>query len=449
MKPRQRRRLIAAGLFCLIAALAAPQVNVLLSFPDQLRVFPGQSFHFDVGPLFSVATIPWDEKGPGTEPSGSDDSSAANDAPITPQATDEYGVELRLLGLLPVQRAKVSVVPQIEVVPSGQAVGILLSQQGLIVVRTVPVSTRFGAEVSPARDAGILPGDILISAGGTPIHHPLDLQGLAEYYGRRNRPLSITLLRKGIEVQTQVIPAPRDVTGPSEAEYALGLQLKDPAAGVGTLTFWDPVGGAYGALGHMVTEGGEALALGAGRIVPAVIHGIQPGMRGRPGEKIGLFGSGASLGVIEKNTAFGIFGHLDQAAMGLLVSADRKAVPVALAHEVRTGKAEILTVVEGDEVRSFEVEIIEVERQSRPTGKGLVIEVTDPELIARTNGIVQGMSGSPILQDGKLVGAITHVFINNPRRGFGVLAEWMVYEAGLTEWRDVQRSQATITDLAG
>src|SRR5690606_32289232 len=144
------------------------------------------------------------------------------------------------------------------------------------------------------------------------------------------------------------IPAHRDVTAPNEAEYALGLQLKNPAAGVGTLTFWDPVGGAYGALGHMVTEGGEALARGAGHNVPAVIHGIQPGRRGRPGEKIGLFGNSSSLGAIEKNTAFGIFGHLDQAAMGLLVDADRKAVPVALAHEVRTGKAEILTVVEGD-----------------------------------------------------------------------------------------------------
>src|SRR5690606_6275369 len=164
-------------------------------------------------------------------------------------------------------------------------------------------------------------------------------------------------------------------------------------------------------------------------------HGIQPGMRGRPGEKIGLFGSGAALGVIEKNTEFGIFGHLDQGAMSLLVDPDRKPVPVALAHEVQRGKAEILTVVEGDRVRSFEVEIVEVERQSRPTGKGLVIEVTDPELIARTNGIVQGMSGSPILQDGKLVGAVTHVFINNPRRCFGVLAEWMVSEAGVGEWR--------------
>lgn len=211
----------------------------------------------------------------------------------------------------------------------------------------------------------------------------------------------------------------------------LGLYLKDPAAGVGTLTFWEPVRKVYGALGHMIAGDIGAVLESEGRIVPAHIHGIQPGERGRPGEKLGIFEAGPALGTIEKNTGFGIFGTLLRAP-----GPSQPLVPVALAHEVRQGDAQMLTVVEGGKVEAFDVRVVSVQRQAKPGGKGLVIEVTDPRLIERTNGIVQGMSGSPILQGGKLIGAVTHVFINNPLRGYGVLAEWMVYEAGLGTGRE-------------
>src|SRR5690606_4280138 len=157
----------------------------------------------------------------------------------------EYGLELRLLGVLPIERAHVSVVPPVEVIPSGQAIGILLSHRGVVVVRTVPVTTSSGDRVTPARDAGIPPGDILISAGGHSVHHPLDLQSIADYYGRRNQTLDLTLLRDGKEVKTRIRPVPRERTGNADSGYVLGLYLKDPAAGVGTLTFWEPTEGAY------------------------------------------------------------------------------------------------------------------------------------------------------------------------------------------------------------
>src|SRR5690606_13611689 len=147
----------------------------------------------------------------------------------------------------------------------------------------------------------------------------------------------------------------------------------------------------YGALGHQISDDGEALPLTDGKIVPALIHGIQPGAKGRPGEKMGIFEQGPAMGSIEKNTPFGIFGRLvrePEAAM--------KPIPVALNQEVKVGDAEILTVLDGSGVESFRVEVTAVYAQAKPSGKGLVIKVTDPRLLARTSGIVQGMSGSPI-----------------------------------------------------
>ena len=379
------------------AAALAPQVGVVLAFPEEVRVLPGGEVELDFGPLFSLVPVP------------------------------DSQVELRLFGWVPLQRAEVRVVDRVEVIPGGQAIGILLSARGVVVVRTVDVTTVTGERISPAARAGIRPGDVLLRVHETEIEHPLELEAMANAYGRRGEAMPVVVYRDGREIRLEIEPVPVfDPTGRGEPRYALGLYLRDPAAGVGTLTFWHPATGAYGALGHVITADQHSIPLSEGRIVPAHIHGVHPGMRGRPGEKLGIFQSGSSLGTIEKNTMFGIFGRLTRPP-----TPAHPPVPVALAHEVREGDAEILTVLQGERVERFGIRITAVNRHSVHNGRGLVIEVTDPRLLERTNGIVQGMSGSPILQDGKLVGAVTHVFINNPHRGFGVLAEWMVYEAGI------------------
>lgn len=205
----------------------------------------------------------------------------------------------------------------------------------------------------------------------------------------------------------------------------LGLYVEDPAAGVGTLTFYDRTSGTFAALGHRITElgGQRRVWLEGGKIVAARISGIEQGQRGSPGEKIGTFsGPDDIIGTIASNTRFGLFGKLETDLP------EGEEVPVALAHQVHTGPARILTVVQGSTVQEFSVEIVRVYRQLRPHDKGLVIKVTDPQLLSLTGGIVQGMSGSPIIQDGRLVGAVTHVFVNDPTRGYGVLAEWMLEE---------------------
>jgi stage IV sporulation protein B len=179
----------------------------------------------------------------------------------------------------------------------------------------------------------------------------------------------------------------------------------------------------------MITDDNrDPIVITDGCIVPAYIHGIQPGAKGRPGEKLGLFEEGGvKLGTIDSNTPLGIYGTLAVPPVG----ASTQTVPVALAHQIQPGPAQILTVLDGQNVEKFNIEILAVNHQSRPNSKGLVIKVTDPRLIKRTNGIVQGMSGSPILQNNRLVGSVTHVYVNDPLRGYGLLAEWMVYEAGI------------------
>jgi len=167
-----------------------------------------------------------------------------------------------------------------------------------------------------------------------------------------------------------------------------------------------------------------------GRIVKADIQGIKPGKKGEPGEKIGIFNGDELRGNIEINSHFGIFGRLNKPLDNPYY---KNGIPIALSNQIKEGPAEIITVISGDKLEKFDIRILRVLPQHQPTGKGLVIQITDPRLLKATGGIIQGMSGSPIIQEGKLVGAVTHVFVNDPTKGYGCLAEWMLLEAGIVQ----------------
>lgn len=404
------------------AGFISASTPVILQFPGELRLLPGQEYALHTGPLFTV-----------TESSAGQAARVLRDIDGRPAlrgtSLGTHNLTLRIFGVIPVRAASVEVVPQVEVVPGGQAVGVLLSSSGLLVVRTIPVIGSDGKEHLPARDAGIRPGDVLLKVGDQQLQFARQVEEVAAVFGARGLKVPVEIRRAGKVMQLEIEPVLGEDPAGRGTRYLLGLYLKDPAAGVGTLTFWDPASRRYGALGHMITDDNrERVIITDGSIVPAYIHGIQPGAKGRPGEKMGLFQEGeAQLGNIDNNTPFGIYGTLAAVPVG----SQEQPVAVALAHDVKPGPAEILTVLDGQQVERFDIEILAVNRQAHPNGKGLVIKVTDPRLIRRTNGIVQGMSGSPILQDNRLVGAVTHVYVNDPLRGYGLLAEWMVYEAGI------------------
>ena len=334
-------------------------------------------------------------------------------------------LSMRLLDLLPESAsAREQPLPK-ELYPGGQAVGILLRTDGILVVGQSSITSN-GQTVNPAKDAGIQAGDVITSVNGKTITHDDQLALLVDELGRSNQPVILQLTRRSRTLSREITP----VYCQDTHTYRIGLLIRDNAGGVGTMTFIDPQTMAYGALGHMISnnETQSKLNILNGKLVTADIQGIKKGLQGYPGEKIGRFVSNVSLGSIDKNTTAGIFGILHDKNL-LAKSCYPKPLPVAPAEDIVCGPAQIFTAIKGNKVESFTVEIEKV-IPSRKDGKGLVIRVTDPILLEKTGGIVQGMSGSPIIQNGKIIGAVTHVFINDPTRGYGIFIENMLEAAG-------------------
>lgn len=336
-------------------------------------------------------------------------------------------LDLRLFGIVPLKRVTLDVVPPVQLVAGGHSIGVLLQAKGVLVVGYANVATPDRDQPSPARQAGIQPGDVILRIENIAVQNDTQVSSLIDQLARKKEMLRFQVKRKGKLKDYLIKPEFCRET----RRYRIGLYIRDGAAGVGTLTFFEPVSKKYGALGHVITnsETNESLDLRDGKIVGALVQGIRKGERGRIGEKIGLFlGGRKTTGSIEKNSRCGIFGRLDR---GLSNPRLPGTVPAAMGRQVREGEAEILTVLNGEKIESFRVEIQSVFPQPRPDGKSFIIKITDPDLLRRAGGIVQGMSGSPVIQNGKLVGAVTHVFVNDPTRGYGVLAEIMLEEAGL------------------
>lgn len=291
--------------------------------------------------------------------------------------------------------------------PVGRTVGIRLESDGLIVVG-------FDENESAARDAGLKMGDTIKRVNGQDVDSCDRFKTIVSEAG--GEPLAMEVQREGRTMEIDVQPEQDGET------YRLGLLLRDGMAGIGTVTFYDPDTGLYGALGHGVNElqSMVLLPLAQGEILPSRVVEVQKGEGGSPGILKGAFDMEDRLGEVEANTAHGIFGEAEEP----LSAAD--AIPVAAPGDARTGKASILSNVEGDQVEEFAVEINRLFPTGQDTGRNLLLTITDPRLLQATGGIVQGMSGSPIIQDGKLIGAVTHVLVDNPTQGYGIFIENML-----------------------
>lgn len=357
-------------------------------------------------------------------------SSAFGSAPVSLKALTcgQATVELKLFGRFPIKRVSVEVVPRIWLVPGGHSIGVLLRADGVIVTKLVSVTDNQGKTWTPAKDAGLLPGDVILKADELSIRSEEGLARALDRAGSEDR-LVVLEIRRGT---TQFKRPVRPVLCGQTRRYRIGAYVRDGAAGVGTLTFYDRETSRYAALGHIITDGetGTPVAIYDGKVVRAQVTGIEEGRRGHPGEKMGVFlEDNDVIGTIDRNTEFGISGTLYTDLSNPFYDGP---IAMGLISEVQEGPAQILTVVDGHKVERFDVLIQRVNRQSRPEIKGMVVKIVDPVLLGRTGGIIQGMSGSPIIQNGKLVGAITHVLVNDPTKGYGVFAEWMVEKAGIT-----------------
>ncbi len=300
-----------------------------------------------------------------------------------------------------------------ELVVGGQPVGIKISTDGILVAGVSSVETAEGP-CSPAADAGIAEGDIITEISGRKVSSSSDfLDAVSALEGKSAK---VGILRDGKSLVFDVKPVRS-----AEDQWMLGVWLRDSVSGIGTLTFWDPDSGTYGALGHSIngSESGSPVPFKSGNITEADIVSIVPGQQGKPGELGGSADLGAVIGSVEKNDGTGIYGQLYAQLGGEILETG----------EICIGPATILSTVSGRQAKEYSVEINRI--YNGGDGQHVMLTVTDPALRALTGGIVQGMSGSPIIQNGRLVGAVTHVFINDPTRGYGLSIQDMLRSAGI------------------
>lgn len=293
--------------------------------------------------------------------------------------------------------------------PVGNAVALELRTDGVYLVG-------FSQEQTPAQEAGLKEGDRIVSVNSAQVHNPKELGEMIRQ--AQGETLFIKILRDGKQMSFTVLPEC------SSGKWQIGVLVRDTIRGIGTVTFYDPQTGLFGALGHGVNDtiDKKPLTILQGSASRTQVTGVIRGQKGKPGALCGIDMAGELFGSVEQNTASGVFGHLKKPP---LLS---EPLPLASAEEVRTGEAEILCNVRGSSTEHYRVEIERIDADAE-NGRNLLLHVLDAKLLAQTGGIVQGMSGSPILQDGKLIGAVTHVLVKDPTEGYGILIENMLNAA--------------------
>lgn len=319
-------------------------------------------------------------------------------------------VVLMLSMLLTAQAADVT-----SLVPIGQTVGIQMTTKGVLVVKLSNVQGTSGA-CCPARDAGIKEGDIITSINGEAVSSNDEMQ--KQIALSAGHPIELTVTRDGASKTLTATPCED-----SNGVFRIGVMARDNMVGIGTLTYVDPKTRAYGSLGHGICDGetGVLMPIKVGSMLYSVVDSVQRGEVGEPGALQGTFVDKV-VGTIDKNTQSGIFGTL----IGEDIYTSQPAIPIAAPSEVKLGEAEILSNVEGDKVQTYSVQIVKTYPENDEYGRGMMLRVTDQTLLDKTGGIVQGMSGSPIIQNGKLIGAVTHVLVNDPTCGYGIFIENML-----------------------
>ena len=327
-----------------------------------------------------------------------------------------YQIRCKWLGVLPLKTIKVHTVEKQEVLVSGSPVGIYMETKGVLVIDSGEITDREGIRRTPAEHI-IQSGDYICEIDGKVLTGKRQLMQLVRE--NQGEPMELQVIRHQETIKLEMTPVETE-----DGSYKLGIWVRDNIQGIGTLTYVEP-NGTFGALGHGISDAdtGERLEISDGDLYRADILSIRKGTAGTPGELRGVinYREENRIGTICGNSQYGIRGQMEPGKY----TESMKKIPTGLKQEIQTGKAEIRCDI-GDGIREYQCEILEIDSNARDTNKCFVLRITDDDLLSRTGGIVQGMSGSPVLQNGKLIGAITHVFVNDPTKGYGIFIEEML-----------------------
>lgn len=324
----------------------------------------------------------------------------------------KHSVNTTLFGVLPLKSVNVEVFSDIKLCPGGMPFGVKLYTKGVLVVGISGVDTPSGAK-NPSADAGLTVRDIISEINGKAVNTVDEVSSLIE--NSNGNTLNVKILRNDKEHEIKLTPVKS-----TDNVYKAGLWIRDSTAGIGTVTFINPSNNAFAGLGHGIcdVDTGDLMPMLKGNVSDVTINGITKGTAGHPGELKGIFNTGKT-GSLIGNTEYGVYGMLTD-----LPTPRAEALPIALKKDIKLGKAQIYCTV-NDKTEAYTAEITKINNLESEQ-KNFVIKITDKRLLDTTGGIVQGMSGSPIIQDGKLIGAVTHVLVNDPTRGYGIFIENML-----------------------
>ena len=336
--------------------------------------------------------------------------------------TNISNIEFKLFGKIPLKNVNITTIDEIEVVPVGKIIGLKLYTHGVLIVGLSEIEDENNNIVNSYSNSDIKEGDTILKANDEEIE---DIESLKEIVNKSGgKKIQLTLYRNGDIVTSNITPIKIGASN-----YKLGFWVKDAATGVGTLTFYEPISKSFAALGHGITDSDteSLINIEAGELVTSRVISIQKGKTENPGEIRGTILNQQTIGIVENNSKFGIYGKLNNfTSLNLDVS---KKMKIALRDEIEIGNAKILCAIDNSNVaKEYSIEIEKIYKDNDYNNKSMLIRVTDDELIDKAGGIVRGLSGAPIIQNNKFVGAVTNVLVSNPEIGYGIFADLMIKE---------------------
>lgn len=410
---KENKKILLGIILISIFLISLIYITSISSLPENIIMFQGEKINLNT--LLGINIKTKDNK---INTENLQTVQASSDWNINEDYTGKVNLSVNLFGIN-VKDITLNVIETTEVVPLGNIVGLKLYTNGVLVVGMSEISGIDKNKYKPYENTGIVEGDMIVEINEKTVTNTTELIECVN--NSKGKQISIKYVRDGEILETNIKPIET-----SKDDYKLGLWVRDAAAGVGTISYYEPKSGLFAALGHGIidVDTEKLLDISSGEFVTTDIVSIVKGEKGNPGKIQGSVEAQQKIGDVYKNTEFGVFGKVSNTSV--LNEDLTKTVKVASRNEIKTGKATIMCTLENNIKKEYEVEIEKIYKNNNTDNKSMVIKVTDKELLEKTGGIIQGMSGSPIMQNGKIIGVLTHVLVSNPTVGYGVFADLMV-----------------------